>query len=47
MTPIDFGVTMSNVKVTGALNVNMVSAHYLESYLSQSLPISNTDWSKV
>jgi hypothetical protein len=45
MTLIDFGVTMSKVKVTGAFNVRMVSAHYLESYLSQSLRISNTDWS--
>jgi hypothetical protein len=27
--PIDFGVTKSNVNVTVALNVIMVSAHYL------------------
>jgi hypothetical protein len=33
MTPIDFGVTGSKVKVTGALNVRMVSAYDLENYL--------------
>jgi hypothetical protein len=34
MTSIDFGVTRSKVKVTGALNVKMVSADYLEKYLT-------------
>jgi hypothetical protein len=32
MTPIDFGVTRSKVKVTGALNVRMVSADNIEKY---------------
>jgi hypothetical protein len=36
-------VSRSKVKVTGALNVRMVSAYYLEYILSQSLHISNTD----
>jgi hypothetical protein len=45
MTPIDFGVTRSKVKVTGALNVKMVSADNLEKYVSQSLHISQSDWS--
>jgi hypothetical protein len=30
MTPIDFEVTRSKVKVTGALNVRMIFADYLE-----------------
>jgi hypothetical protein len=30
MTPIDFGVIRSKVKVTGALNVEMLSADNLE-----------------
>ena len=34
MTPIDFGVTSSKVKVTATLNVKMVSADYLENYIS-------------
>jgi hypothetical protein len=45
MTPIDFGVTMSKVKVTGALNVKMVSADYLEKYSLQRLHISHIYWS--
>jgi hypothetical protein len=45
MTPIDFEVTRSKVKVTRALNVKMVSADYLERYLSQSLHISHSYWS--
>jgi hypothetical protein len=32
MTPIDFRVTRSKVKVTGALDIKMVSADYLEKY---------------
>jgi hypothetical protein len=32
MIPIDFWITSSKVKVTGALNVRMVSTHYLENY---------------
>jgi hypothetical protein len=36
MTPIDLGKSSSKVKVTGALNVRMVSAYYLEKYISQS-----------
>jgi hypothetical protein len=32
MTRIDFGVTTSKFKVTRALNVKMVSTHYLENY---------------
>jgi hypothetical protein len=30
MTPIDFGVTRSKVKITGALNGNMIFAIYLK-----------------
>jgi hypothetical protein len=37
MISIDFGETRSKVKVTGALNVRIVSARYLENYLLQSL----------
>jgi hypothetical protein len=36
MTPIDVGVTRSKVKVTGALNVKMVSADYLENCIPKS-----------
>jgi hypothetical protein len=35
MTSIDFGVIRTKVKVTGALNVRMVYAYYLESILSK------------
>ena len=45
MTPIDFGVTRSKVKVTATLNVKMVSADYLENFISQSLYISHVGWS--
>jgi hypothetical protein len=45
MTLIDFGVTMSKVKVRGALNVRIVFAVYLEKFSSQSLHISHIDWS--
>jgi hypothetical protein len=38
---------MSKVKVTGTLNVRIVSAHYLENYLSLSHYISHIDWSKL
>jgi hypothetical protein len=38
---------MSKVKVTGALNVWMVSADYLGNYSSQSLHISDFDCSKL
>jgi hypothetical protein len=41
MSPIDFGITGSKVKITGALNVNMVSAYYLENFISQSHHISH------
>jgi hypothetical protein len=34
MTTIDFGVTRSKAKVTGAFNVRMVSTDNLENYLS-------------
>jgi hypothetical protein len=44
MTLIDFDVTRSKVKVTGAFIVKMVSAVYLEKYSSQSLHISHGDW---
>jgi hypothetical protein len=44
MTPFDFVVTRLQVKVTGALNVGMVCAHYLENYLLQSLHTSHIDW---
>jgi hypothetical protein len=44
MTPIDFGVTILNVKVTGTLNVRMVSAHCLENHVSQNLHISHIDY---
>jgi hypothetical protein len=44
MTSIDFMVSRSEVKVTGALNVRMVSAHYLKNYLPQTLHISHIDW---
>jgi hypothetical protein len=43
MTPIDFGVTWSKVKVTGTSNGKIVSAQYLENYLSQSFDISYVD----
>jgi hypothetical protein len=36
MTSIDFGVTKSKVKVTGALNFEMVSADYLEKFVTKS-----------
>jgi hypothetical protein len=45
MTPIDFAVTTLKDKGTGALNVKIVSTDYLEKYSSQSLHISNIDWS--
>jgi translation elongation factor EF-1beta len=45
MTPIDFGVKRLKVKVTGALNVRMVSTDNLENYASQSLNISHNDLS--
>jgi hypothetical protein len=45
MTPIDFGVTWSKVNVTGALNVRIVSADYLEKYSTQFFYISHIDWS--
>ena len=45
MTPIDFGVTCSKVKVTMALNDKIVSADYLENHLSRGLDISHIDWS--
>jgi hypothetical protein len=35
MTPIAFGFTRSKVNITGALNVKMVPADYLEDFLSQ------------
>jgi hypothetical protein len=43
--PIDFGITRSNVEVKGALNVRIVSAHYLGYNSLQSLLISHIDWS--
>jgi len=47
MTPFDFGFTRLKVNVTRVLvkNVNMLSAHYHDCYLSQSFHISHTDWS--
>jgi hypothetical protein len=45
MTPIDFDITRSKIKVTGALNVRMVSDDYLGYYSSQNLHMSHTDWS--
>jgi hypothetical protein len=47
MTLNGFGVIRSKVKVTGALSDKMVSTDYLEKYSSQSLHISNGDWSKL
>jgi hypothetical protein len=47
MTYIDFGVTSLKFKVTGVLNFGMVSAQYLENYLSESLNISHIDGSKL
>jgi hypothetical protein len=47
MTPIDFGVIRSKVKITGALNVRRVSTDSLEKYSSQSLYISHIDWSSL
>ena len=41
MTPIDFGVTRSKVKVTVNFHFKMVSANYPEYYISQSLYISH------
>jgi hypothetical protein len=46
MIPIDFGVTSLKVKVTEALNVKIVSTHYLQK-LAQSLHISHIDLSHV
>jgi hypothetical protein len=43
MSRIDIGITMSMVRVTGALKVRMVSAHYHEKYLSQSLYFSDIE----
>ena len=40
-----FGVTMSKVKDTVTLNVEMVSADYLEYYISQSHHMSHVGWS--
>jgi hypothetical protein len=39
------GVSGKKVKVTGALNVRMVSAYYLKNYVSESLDMSHIDWS--
>jgi hypothetical protein len=44
MTPIDFEVTLSTVKVTCALNNKMVSADYFKKISSQSRHISHGDW---
>jgi len=46
MTNIDFGFTRSKVKVKRVLFVNMVYAHFLENYLSQSVYIKHADWSR-
>jgi len=49
MTPIDFGFTRSNVKVTWVTfikKIKMVSAHYLENNLLQSFHMSHADWSQ-
>jgi hypothetical protein len=43
MTPIDIWVTRSKVEVTGALNITIVSAHYLGYNSLQSLDISHFD----
>jgi len=52
MTPINFEFPGSKVKVTRVVFVKvclsvdqMVSAHYLEIYISQSFYISYADWS--
>jgi hypothetical protein len=42
MTSIDFRVTRSKAKATRALNVNIVSADYLEKYSSQSCQTSHS-----
>jgi hypothetical protein len=43
--PIDFEVTNSKVKITGALSVRVVSDHYLDRHSSLSLHISHIYWS--
>jgi hypothetical protein len=43
VTPINFGVTGSKVKFTGAINFRMVSAFYLGYFLSRSLHDSHID----
>ena len=45
ITPIDFGVIRSKVKVTVTLNVRMVSTEYYQNYLSLSFHISQDDLS--
>jgi len=46
MTPRDFGFTRLKVKVARVTckNVNIVSNHNYENYLSHSFHISNADW---
>jgi hypothetical protein len=43
MKPIDFGFTRSRINVTGALNIRLISADYLENYTLQSFPIKRSD----
>jgi len=45
MTPINFEVTKSNVKVTVAINAKSMSAQYLEKFLSNSHVTWLLDWS--
>ena len=44
MTPTNFEVTKSKVKITEALNANM-SAQYLEQFMSDSHSTWQEDWS--
>jgi len=45
MTSIKFKFTRVGIKVTMVYFVKIVSAHFLEKYLSQSFYISLADWS--
>jgi len=48
MTPIDFGFTRFEVKVTRVTcknRIHMVSSHYLEHFSSQNFHISHAGWS--
>jgi len=45
MTPINFEVTLSKVKVTVPFNAKTMSAQYLEKFMSDSYGTWYEDWS--